>query len=953
MSTVRRALLRAVLGALVVVAVGPVGIAMAAPPTVTIESPGNGSVSNNQTPSFSGLAEEAAGEVTLSLYKGPTAAGTVIQEFKAPPVLGTWSVGPVALLADGTYTAQATQPGLTLEPGVSSPVTFTVNPAPCSAAPSVEGQPVSEVVTAPGGASFTVGEGALASGCSAATIQWQVSIDHGVTWSSVSAGNVSGGTSGTLQIKPTGTSESENEYRAALSNADAASPTYSSVATLTVNPPPRPTVTLNAPGSPSNNATPSFTGTASDTTQVVVHIYDSAHSEVSSATAGTGGNWTSNEASPALPSGDYTADATQEGSFGAPEGTSNSVTFTVNTAPPTVTLHQPASPSNNTTPSLTGSASDATQVTVKIYEGTKAEGLVVSKATAMPHNGQWGSAALTPPLSNGKHVYTAIATQPSSLGNPEGASTPVTFTVDTNAPTVTLDQPAPRSNDASPSFTGSASDTTTISIYIYAGAKATGKSLSKATATPSGGNWTSGEAAPALPSGKHTYTAVALQKSSLGNSDGSSSPATFTVDTDAPTVTLNAPPASTNNTTPSFTGTASETSAVIVQIYAGATSDGVPVTTATATGTGGSWISDPAGEPLPDGQYTALAIQESRFGNHVGGTKGIPFMVDTVPPQVNLTYPSSGSSNASESQLVKGTAGTAAGDLPGVTVQLFSGPTIAAGQTPLQSILVNPVEGTWSATFAGLSPGSYITRAEQPDDAGNIGVSASSTFTLTGSSLATPPAPGPPEASFSVSPTAPHAGETVSLLSSSTDAASPITAFAWDPAGNGAFTPGGPVVSTSFSTPGRHLVQLRVTDANGLSSVASEAIEVSAPVPELMQPFPIVQISATRGASGVKLKLLSVQAPAGARITVACTGHGCPIKSQSRVAAAGKVGAAPVAFRRFERSLRAGVILEIRVSKPGEIGKYTRFAVRRGRLPLRVDTCLAPTGVKPMACPSS
>jgi hypothetical protein len=49
--------------------------------------------------------------------------------------------------------------------------------------------------------------------------------------------------------------------------------------------------------------------------------------------------------------------------------------------------------------------------------------------------------------------------------------------------------------------------------------------------------------------------------------------------------------------------------------------------------------------------------------------------------------------------------------------------------------------------------------------------------------------------------------------------------------------------------------------------------------------------------------------------------------------------------------LRAGVILEIRVSKPGQIGKYTRFAVRRGRLPVRLDTCLEPAGIKPMACP--
>jgi len=59
-----------------------------------------------------------------------------------------------------------------------------------------------------------------------------------------------------------------------------------------------------------------------------------------------------------------------------------------------------------------------------------------------------------------------------------------------------------------------------------------------------------------------------------------------------------------------------------------------------------------------------------------------------------------------------------------------------------------------------------------------------------------------------------------------------------------------------------------------------------------------------------------------------------------------------LAFRRFERSLPAGVSLEIRVSKRGEIGKYTRFAIRRHGLPSRTDACLRSTSPKPIACPS-
>jgi hypothetical protein len=171
--------------------------------------------------------------------------------------------------------------------------------------------------------------------------------------------------------------------------------------------------------------------------------------------------------------------------------------------------------------------------------------------------------------------------------------------------------------------------------------------------------------------------------------------------------------------------------------------------------------------------------------------------------------------------------------------------------------------------------------------------------------------------------------------------------------GNGVFTTGKQVITTTFSTPGNHLVRLNVTAANGLSSTAAETIPVTAPALKLMRPFPIVRITSTDTASGVIVHLLRVQAIAGARVTVTCKGRGCPIKSASRMTVSRKGKVAPVEFPRFERSLRAGVTLEIRVFKAGMIGKYTRFVVRSGRLPLRDDACLTLAGVKATTCPSS
>ena len=66
------------------------------------------------------------------------------------------------------------------------------------------------------------------------------------------------------------------------------------------------------------------------------------------------------------------------------------------------------SPSNNTRPSFSGSASDTTTVTVQIYAGSSAKGTVVSMATATPEGGSWTSGKASPTLSSGQ--YTAVAT---------------------------------------------------------------------------------------------------------------------------------------------------------------------------------------------------------------------------------------------------------------------------------------------------------------------------------------------------------------------------------------------------------------------------------------------------------------------------------------------------------------------------------------------------------------
>jgi hypothetical protein len=327
----------------------------------------------------------------------------------------------------------------------------------------------------------------------------------------------------------------------------------------------------------------------------------------------------------------------------------------------------------------------------------------------------------------------------------------------------------------------------------------------------------------------------------------------------------------------------------------------------------------------------------------------VTFTVDTAAPAPAIAAPSPGTTIVGSSLAVSGSAGAEQGDLAAVTVQVFAGGEVAG--TPVEAIEAQPHEGTWSGALAGLAPGAYTLRAQQTDWAGNVGDSAPVPIIV----VAAPPPP-PPSVSFSWFPEVPRVGETVTLAASWTATASPLTSFAWSLSATEPFHTGRSTTTTTFTTPGPHVARLQVADALGRSAIAAKTINVRHQAVTLMQPFPIVRIAGRETKKGVKLTLLTVAAPVSARVTVKIKGAGIRSRSESRVAVVSKrVGAGGtmlMSFPRFARSLSAGTTLEISVTKPGEIGKLTRFIPRRGKLPIRKDVCLSTT-VKPIPCPAS
>src|SRR4030088_2809704 len=102
-------LVAAVLAVTVVLVVGPAGVAMAAPPNITIDHPLAGSSTTDQTPPFSGTTDDVLNSVTLHIYAGTDTAGspvqtlTVLALLELLPLEGTWATEPESALAPRHY----------------------------------------------------------------------------------------------------------------------------------------------------------------------------------------------------------------------------------------------------------------------------------------------------------------------------------------------------------------------------------------------------------------------------------------------------------------------------------------------------------------------------------------------------------------------------------------------------------------------------------------------------------------------------------------------------------------------------------------------------------------------------------------------------------------------------------------------------------------------------------
>lgn len=116
--------------------------------------------------------------------------------------------------------------------------------------------------------------------------------------------------------------------------------------------------------------------------------------------------------------------------------------------------------------------------------------------------------------------------------------------------------------------------------------------------------------------------------------------------------------------------------------------------------------------------------------------------------------------------------------------------------------------------------------------------------------------------------------------------------------------------------------------------------------PKLMTPFPKVRTAGSFNSKFTLFTRVTVKAPRGSAIDARCNKKRC---KRTRRTAGRKV----VRLRALQRSFRSGTTLTIRVTGPNVIGKYVSIRTRRGKPPIRRDSCLRPGAAAPSPCGAS
>jgi hypothetical protein len=457
---------------------------------------------------------------------------------------------------------------------------------------------------------------------------------------------------------------------------------------------------------------PTFTGTAEANS--VVTLLDGTTS-VGSAKADQNGNWSVTATT--LSVGVHTISATATDLAGSVGTASSALSVSIVAPPPApsvpdliATSDSGRSTTDNITnvlaPSFKGTATAG--ITVTLFDGTTQIGSGVATAT-----GTWQITASA--LPNGPHSINAVATNAAGIASPPSAALSVTIDTIALAPSIPdmtagtdkgVSSTDNVTNDNTPTFTGTAEAAAQVTLFegstILGTARASATGVYTITST-------------VLTDGMHNISASQLDVA--GNSSVLSAALPVMIDTVvplAPSAPVLSPTSDsgvlgdniTNDTTPTFTGTAEK--GATVSIYNGTTKVGTGI----ADPTTGVWSITTSS--MGNGVHVMTTKATDVAGNVSVASGALSITIDaTVATPSRPVLAAISDSGVLGDNITNFTAPTFTG-----TAEANSTVTLFANGTPIGSGIA--INGAWSITTKSLTDNVYNVTAQAVDVAGNL-----------------------------------------------------------------------------------------------------------------------------------------------------------------------------------------------------------------------------------------
>lgn len=699
----------------------------------------NGGYTNDNTPTFSGIAEAGT---TITFYDNgnPIAIGSTVVKGD-----GTWSFTPSGL-SEGSHLitttvnngVNTTLPSAlfqftvdTTTPGAVTSLTVTDDVLPGTGRINDGGTTNDKNPTFSGGIALPLLE-----------VGSTVIIMEGST----EIGRATLGLTGLWSITPTKPlGEGKHDFTITVVD-QAGNPSSGTNFSLTVDATPPAMVkdiTLSDDVDPvkgtivangyTNDATPTLTGAANSAEAgSTVTIYDGSVF-LGSVVANADGSWSFT--TPTLLNGNHSLTVTATDLAGNVSTVTPPINFTVDTVNPAPILVLSVSNDVGSTALLTGATTkDSTPIisgraeagsTVNVYNGSTIIGTTTARA-----DGTWSVAPNS--LTDATYTFTATATD--AAGNVSIASPPFTLTIDTQAPNAPLaftvtDNIAPVTgnvtsgttiNDTHPVLTGAAGSVEANALVtIYNGSNIIGTTRALAD-----GSW-SYTSLTAWNNAAYTLSVTATD--AAGNESGKSPVFNLTIDNVIPAAPGNITiyddygaivgnvtnGGVTDDTKPMLSGTAELGSTI--KIY----DNGILVDSVVATGSGGAW-SYQVVNPLQPGPHSFTVTATDAAGNVSLPSATFVMTVNTTAPAAILNYIvtddispgvgvlTSGASTNDSLPTISGIGGT-----PNTTVIVLDG-GIEIGRATVNGV------GIWSFTpSSSLKDGPHSLTLKVSDAAGN------------------------------------------------------------------------------------------------------------------------------------------------------------------------------------------------------------------------------------------